>query len=142
TYSDSTTQDITSQATWTSSNTPVATVNAAGLASTASAGATTISAALTGVTGSTVLTVQASPVAITTTALPNGSLNVAYSSTLSANGGSTPYGWSITSGSLPTGLTLTSASGVISGTPSVTGTFSFTTRVNDSSSPAQTATKA
>ena len=40
-----------------------------------------------------------------------------------------PYTWSIASGALPTGLSLTSGTGVISGTPTATGTFSFTARV-------------
>ncbi len=59
TYSDGTTQDFTSQTTWVSSNKAVATVNANGLATAVAAGATTISAALSGVTGSTTLAVQA-----------------------------------------------------------------------------------
>ena len=76
-----------------------------GLATGVSAGTTTISATLAGVTGSTTLTVQ--PVlVITTTSLPNGVVNMAYSATLAASGGTMPYTWSIASGSLPSGLTL------------------------------------
>ena len=55
TYSDSSTQNITSQVTWTSSSTGVATINASGLATAVSAGTTTISAGLSGVSGSTFL---------------------------------------------------------------------------------------
>ena len=44
-------------------------------------------------------------------------------------------------GSLPTGLTLNSTSGIISGTPTAVGIFNFTVQVSDSSHPAQTATK-
>jgi hypothetical protein len=55
-----------------------------------------------------------------------------YKSTLAASGGSTPYAWSVLSGSLPNGLTLTSA-GVISGTPSLAGSFTFTAQVKDAS---------
>jgi hypothetical protein len=81
----------------------------------------------------------AGPVQITTTSLPAGQTSVAYSATLQANQGTTPYTWSLTSGSLPTGLTL-SAAGTISGTPTATGTSNFTVLVTDSSSPATTAT--
>ena len=48
--------------------------------------------------------------------LPNASLNVSYSQTLGAAGGTPPYSWALTSGALPKGLTL-SAAGAISGTP-------------------------
>ena len=59
TYSDGSTQDVTSQTTWVSSNKAVATVNASGLATASAAGTTTISATLLGITGNTTLTVQA-----------------------------------------------------------------------------------
>ena len=74
--------------------------------------------------------------AITTTSLPGGSVNTLYSSTVKAGGGATPYTWKITSGSLPTGLSLNSTSGNISGTPTATGMSSFTIQVTDSESPA------
>ena len=61
TYSDGSTQNITSLAMWVSSNAVVANVNTSGLATGASAGATTISATLAGVTGSALLAVQALP---------------------------------------------------------------------------------
>ena len=79
------------------------------------------------------LTVMVPP-SVTTTSLPNGTQNVAYSSTLTATGGTTPYTWSITSGALPTGLTLASGTGVISGTPTATGTSNFTVQVSDANS--------
>jgi subtilisin family serine protease len=78
--------------------------------------------------------------AITTSSLPNGTKNVAYNATLGATGGVTPYSWSVTAGSLPTGLTLGST-GTIGGTPSAAGTFGFTVTVTDSASPQVTATK-
>ncbi len=142
TYSDNSTQNLTSQVTWTSSNTAVATMGTTtpGLATAVVAGTSTISAALSGVTGSTLLTVQsATSLAITTTSLPNGTVNVAYSATLTASGGTPSYTWSIAS-VLPPGLTLNSTSGAITGTPTTPGTYSFTAQVSDSSNPLQTAT--
>lgn len=138
TYSDNSTRDVTSQVTWASSSTAVATINASGLATAVAAGTTTISAALSGVTGSTTLAVQVAPLAITTNSLPNGTANMAYSATLAASGGTTPYTWSITSGSLPPGLTLNS--GAITGMPTTVGTSNFTAQVKDNNN--QTATKA
>ena len=68
---------------------------------------------------------------VTTSPLPQGTVGVAYSQTLSANGGASPYTWSVASGSLPGGLTL-AGGGTISGTPTTAGSFSFTVQVKDS----------
>ncbi len=78
------------------------------------------------------------PLSISTTSLSSGTKGTTYSTSLQAGGGTTPYAWSITAGSLPAGLTLASASGVISGTPTATGTASFTAKATDTGSPAQT----
>ena len=67
---------------------------------------------------------------ITSAQLPGGTVAGTYSATLSATGGSTPYTWSLLSGTLPNGLTL-SASGSLSGTPSLAGSFPFTVQVKD-----------
>ncbi|GEM_PF-3878918 len=80
------------------------------------------------------------PLGITTTSLSDGTVGSAYSATVSATGGTTPYSWSISAGSLPNGLSLAAATGIISGTPTVANTFSFTVKVTDS--VAATATKA
>ena len=80
-----------------------------------------------------------SPLAITTSSLTGGSVNVPYTASLAASGGVPPYTWSITSGSLPTGLTL-SSSGFISGTPTTQGTSTFTVQVSDSQATPATAT--
>jgi hypothetical protein len=77
--------------------------------------------------------------AVTTTTLPAGVAGGPYSQTLAAAGGTTPYAWSLASGALPAGVFLSSA-GVISGTPSATGDFSFTAEVTDAD--ADTATQA
>ena len=73
-----------------------------------------------------------SALAITTSStLPAGMIGTPYSQALTAVGGTPPYAWLTTSGKLPTGLTL-SSSGVITGTPTLTGTATFTVQVSDS----------
>jgi len=81
----------------------------------------------------------AGPPSVTTTSLPSGTQNVAYSTTLTATGGTPPYSWSVSAGTLPAGLALASNTGVISGTPTGTGTTNFTVQVTDANS--LTATK-
>jgi len=73
---------------------------------------------------------------ITTPTLPEGKVGDAYSATLEATGGKTPYTWEATGG-LPAGLTC-SAAGVISGTPTASGDFIITVNVTDSFDPANT----
>jgi hypothetical protein len=84
----------------------------------------------------------AAPLVITTATLPAAKYGVAYNQTLAATGGIAPLKWSLAAGSgpLPTGLALTAA-GVLSGTPTATGTFTFTVQVADTSTPQQAATK-
>jgi hypothetical protein len=68
----------------------------------------------------------ASPVDITTTALPSPSHGQPYFHRITARGGAMPYDWSIVSGSLPVGMTLDPVSGVITGTPAYGGNYQFT----------------
>jgi hypothetical protein len=70
------------------------------------------------------------PLIITTQSLPAATVGVPYNATLTAAGGIPPYTWTIISGALPPGLSLSSA-GVISGTPTSAGTFNFTVQVID-----------
>jgi hypothetical protein len=75
----------------------------------------------------------ASAVEITTTSVPNGTVDAAYSAVVTASGGCTPYKWSISSGELPNGITAkASANSVdldLDGTPTKPGTYSFTASV-------------
>lgn len=77
--------------------------------------------------------------AIATLSLPQGQLASGYQASLTASGGKHPYTWSVTSGTLPSGLSLTSSTGAISGTPKQAGTSTFTIAVRDASSPVQSA---
>jgi hypothetical protein len=77
---------------------------------------------------------------VTTSSLPTGVVNAPYPSTqLAATGGAPPYTWTLTAGSLPTGLAPLPSTGVISGTPTATGTFHFTAQVRDSAGNTSTA---
>jgi hypothetical protein len=86
------------------------------------------------------LKVGSQQLTITTVALGYGTSGTGYSATLNASGGTPGYSWSISQGSLPDGLTLSSA-GVISGTPTASGTSTFTVSVADNESPTVTATQ-
>lgn len=68
---------------------------------------------------------------ITTTSLPNAAICSDYGGSVSADGGFSPYTFSVFSGTLPNGLTLNS-DGTITGQPRVPGTYGFTAMVNDS----------
>jgi hypothetical protein len=63
--------------------------------------------------------------------LPSGEAHVPYTALLTATGGVEPYTFSIISGALPNGLSLNSATGLISGIPTESGDFTFTARVTD-----------
>jgi hypothetical protein len=105
----------------------------------------TLTAAMTsGAVGSTVtITINCTPAPLTlltpAPALPNGTVGQTYTASLPTltglSGGLPPYVWTISSGSLPPGLTL-SSSGVVSGAASGAGSFSFGFTVTDSSGAA------
>ncbi|MBQ3345715.1 MAG: putative Ig domain-containing protein, partial [Synergistaceae bacterium] len=70
------------------------------------------------------------PIEITTTSLPNGTKETPYTVTLAANvSGAT---WSVSSGTLPAGLTLDPSTGEISGIPTSSGAFTFTLTASNS----------
>ena len=69
--------------------------------------------------------------AVSTASLPAVVGGSAYSAQLSATGGVGSYTWSLSSGSLPAGLSLNASTGVISGTPTASGRSSFTVAVSD-----------
>jgi len=72
-------------------------------------------------------------VGITTNSLPNGTVGTAYSATVQASGGCTPYKWALASGSLPAGISLKTATNTTSvslaGTPTTAATYSFAVKV-------------
>ena len=83
--------------------------------------------------GSSVLT-------LITTSLSTIAAGISYNFPLSASGGTAPYAFSVSSGALPTGLSLDSATGIISGTPGITTggrSYSVTIRVTDGSAQSQ-----
>jgi hypothetical protein len=79
------------------------------------------------------ITIYSAGLQVTTTSLQYGNVGIAYSTSLNASGGTPPYTWSVTSGSLPAGLSLGTA-GSITGTPTTVQTASFTVQVKDSAS--------
>jgi hypothetical protein len=75
-------------------------------------------------------TLSVTSLAISTTSLPAGVVGQGYSAQLNGTGGTTPYAWTVASGALPAGLSL-SSSGVISGVPSAAGNSTFSVRLTD-----------
>jgi hypothetical protein len=76
--------------------------------------------------------VDPAPLVITSAGdLTAGRINVDYSFQLLFTGGRAPYTWAVATGALPSGLTLNTATGVISGKPTVIGTFAFTVSLTD-----------
>ena len=78
------------------------------------------------------ITATAQPLSIACAAT-TGEVGAAYSSSFNVTGGVSPYTFSIANGALPTGLTLNTTTGALTGTPTAAGPFSFTVQVVDSS---------
>jgi uncharacterized protein YhjY with autotransporter beta-barrel domain len=82
------------------------------------------------------VTVNAPTVTITPTSVPDATVAAAYSQPLSVTGGTAPYGFTVSAGALPAGITLNPTTGALTGTPTAGGRFSFTIKVTDSSTGA------
>ncbi len=78
------------------------------------------------------------PVALSPPSLPNGAVLAFYNQVITASGGTPPYTFAVTAGSLPTGLTLNASTGALSGTPTGLGSFLFTITATDASGGAGT----
>jgi hypothetical protein len=80
---------------------------------------------------------NAADLAISPPSVPAATHGISYTTTLLATGGTPPYTWSVSQGSLPAGLSLNSSTGVISGTPTALSTQptpTFTVSLTDSAS--------
>ena len=96
------------------------------------AGSVTVKVVSLGISGSGAYTYNPGP-ALLFPAPPGGEVNVAYSDQLTVTGGTSPYTWSVSTGTLPPGLTLGASTGLLSGTPTTAGSYSFTVKVTDHS---------
>lgn len=85
----------------------------------------------------TIVPASATP-QITTTSLPPGTVGTAYTQTLTATGGQTPYAWSLT-GNPPPGLSL-STTGALTGTPTQAGTYNLQVQLRDAANVTANAT--
>jgi hypothetical protein len=83
----------------------------------------------------------ASTLKATTPPLPTGFVGTTYNGNLVATGGIPPYTWSVTAGQLPSGLTLNAQTGVITGSPLLITSSTFTAQVQDSESTPATASQ-
>jgi hypothetical protein len=92
-------------------------------------------------TRSFTMTVSTSPLTISTASLPSATRGHSYSASIVATGGTAPYKWKRV-GKLPAGLKLNASSGVISGTPKMAGSSTFSVQVKDKSHPIVTRSKA
>lgn len=87
------------------------------------------------------ITIAATPITFTTIALPNAKEGVIYQAYIVVAGGTSPYTFSLTSGVLPSGLTLDPINGIILGTPAngSAGNYTITITVTDNSTSHLTA---
>jgi len=88
------------------------------------------------------ISVTVVPLSISTTSLPDGSTDTIYNQQVQVAGGTSPYTWSVASGSLPSWATLNPSTGSITGIPGITGSANFTLQVVESGCLALTSTQA
>ncbi|CUU59674.1 conserved repeat domain-containing protein [Parafrankia irregularis] len=81
-------------------------------------------------TRSLTLTIAAPP-SLTFSSLPAAQAGVSYSQQLTVTGGTAPFTWAVSSGSLPPGITLDPSTGLLAGTPTTAGSYPFTVEVTD-----------
>ncbi len=81
-----------------------------------------------------VISAYSAPLSLSPASLTNPTVGSTYSQTISASGGNGTYSYAVTAGSLPAGLILNASSGVLSGTPTAGGSFSFTITATDTAS--------
>ena len=109
------------------------------VAPTTAAGTYNLSFTAANVAGTTttgfVLRVIAPSLTLLPTGLPGGRVGLAYGQQLTATGGTAPFTFSVIAGGLPPGLTL-AANGLVSGTPTLAGTYGFTAQANNSTTGA------
>lgn len=80
--------------------------------------------------------VNAANVLVNPATIPAAVAETAYSQSIIASGGTAPYTYAVASGALPPGLSLNASTGSLSGTPTASGSFTFSVRATDSSSGA------
>ena len=84
-----------------------------------------------GIATASITLVVVNGLALTFGTPPGGVVGTAYTDTLTAAGGTTPYTWSVSAGTPPAGITLNASTGVLAGTPTAGGTANFTVKVTD-----------
>lgn len=94
--------------------------------------ATSISFSGSTLQGNITISSASSSLPISTNSLHLGYIGQAYDAVLTPSGGVAPYNWTVTSGSLPAGLSLNASTGHISGTPSQGGQFTVAVSATDS----------
>jgi hypothetical protein len=77
------------------------------------------------------VTITCPAISLSPPSLPNGTVGVSYNQTIAASGGTSPYTFAVTAGSLPAGLSLNTATGALTGVPSAAGSSSFTIAATD-----------
>jgi hypothetical protein len=77
------------------------------------------------------VTIVSSEFTITTSSVPSAVTSIPYSASLTASGGHPPYGWNVSSGSLPPGLQLSASTGKLAGLATRAGSFAFSVEATD-----------